>query len=175
MDKDKYYLGIAYSVAKKSTCLRKHYGAVIVKNDEIISTGYNGPPRGEKHCEICTKINSGVTRQAQRDFNASDSKISCENVTTRYNANKDFEEYLSCRSVHAEMNAIISAARRDMIDADLYLAGWQIYEFGVDTDCYPMDDPEPCEICLRLIKNAGIARVITEKGIVYERNISGNA
>ena len=56
MTKDEYYLGIALAVAKKSTCLKKQYGAVIVKNDTILSTGYNGNCRGEPHCTKCTKV-----------------------------------------------------------------------------------------------------------------------
>ena len=135
MNRDNYYLGIAYAVAAKSTCLKKHYGAVIVKNNEIIATGYNGPPRGEEHCAECTK------------------KSGC---------GKDMEEYMSCPAVHAEMNAIISAARRDMIDSDLYLS-------GVDARSGAPVHPEPCKICERLIKNAGIAKVITENGIIYNR------
>lgn len=133
MDKQEYYLGIASAVAAKSTCLKKHYGAVIVKNNEIIATGYNGPPRGEKHCAECTKSGCG----------------------------KDMEEYMTCPAVHAEMNAIISAARRDMIDSDLYLS-------GIDAVSQKEIDPKPCKICERLIKNAGIARVITRKDIKNE-------
>lgn len=92
---DKYYLDIALAVAARSSCLKKHYGAVIVNNNEIISTGYNGPPRGEAHCEVCTKVGH----------------------------NKDMEEYATCPAVHAEQNAIISASRRDMLGGILYLAG----------------------------------------------------
>ena len=93
MTKDEYYLGIALAVAKKSTCLKKQYGAVIVKNDEIVSTGYNGPVRGEPHCTKCTKV-------------------SCD---------KDMLEYSSCPACHAEMNCIISASRDEMLGATLYL------------------------------------------------------
>ena len=104
---------------QRSNCLRRKYGAVIVKDDEIIATGYNGVPRGEKHCEICSKQDS-----------------------------KDYAN--QCHSVHAEMNAIISAARRDMIGSILYLAS---------------DKPnaKTCDICRRLIINAGIAKVITKE------------
>lgn len=140
MTRDNYYLDIAYAVAKKSPCLKKMYGAVIVKNNEIISTGYNGPPRGEEHCKTCSKAH--IDAQGHE---------------------KDFPEYLSCRAVHAEMNAIISAARRDMIGSTLYLAGWDVY-----WQTAKMMNPEPCKICERLIKNAGIKQVITEKGVIYE-------
>ena len=139
MTKDEYYLGIALAVAKKSACLKKQHGAVIVKNDEIVSTGYNGNCRGEPHCLICTKV-----------------KI-----------NKDEAEYLTCKSVHAEMNAIISASRNEMLGATLYLAGY-ITPTGEENL-----NVEPCEICLRLIKNAGIDKVVTSNGVIYQRDSQG--
>ena len=139
MTKDEYYLGIALAVAKKSTCLKKQYGAVIVKNDTILSTGYNGNCRGEPHCIKCSKI----------DYN------------------KDEAEYLTCKSVHAEMNAIISASRNEMLGATLYLAGY-ISSTGEENL-----NVEPCEICLRLIKNAGIDRVVTNNGVLYIRDSNG--
>lgn len=145
MTRDEYYLDIAFAVSKKSPCLKKHYGAVIVSNGEIIATGYNGPPRGEPHCVECLK--GDISR------------------------GKDFGEYSICRSVHAEMNAIISAARKDMIGSILYLA----CTMGVGGNAervakawLEIGDPEPCKICERLIKNAGISRVITRKGVIYE-------
>ena len=138
MTKDEYYLGIALAVAKKSTCLKKQYGAVIVKNDTIISTGYNGKCRGQPHCIKC-------------------SKIAC---------NKDEAEYSTCKSVHAEMNAIISASRNEMLGATLYLAGY-ITSTGEENL-----NVEPCEICLRLIKNAGIDRVVTNNGVLYIRDLN---
>ena len=125
IDKDTYYLNIAQAVSKRSTCLRRQYGAVIVKNDEIIATGYNGAPRGEPNC--CDT----------RD---------CKRTGHKHNDG----DYSSCKSVHAEMNAIISAARRDMIGATLYLAGFQ--------DEKPIDS-SPCTVCERMIQNAGIIRV----------------
>ena len=125
IDKDTYYLNIAQAVSKRSTCLRRQYGAVIVKNDEIIATGYNGAPRGEPNC--CDT----------RD---------CKRTGHKHNDG----DYSSCKSVHAEMNAIISAARRDMIGATLYLAGFQ--------DEKPIDS-SPCPVCERMIQNAGIIRV----------------
>ena len=139
MTKDEYYLGIALAVAKKSTCLKKQYGAVIVKNDTILSTGYNGNCRGEPHCIKCSKI----------DYN------------------KDEAEYSTCKSVHAEMNAIISASRNEMLGATLYLAGY-ISSTGEENL-----NVEPCEICLRLIKNAGIDRVVTNNGVLYIRDSNG--
>ena len=138
---DEYYIEIAKAVSLRSTCLRKHYGCVIVKNGEILSTGYNNPARGEPHCGQCTKCNSG----------------------------KDVETYLSCPSIHAEQNALLSAARKDMIGADLYLAGYDV-KSGEPIEC----EAWPCEICLRLIKNAGIDRIINNKGVIYMRSENSN-
>ena len=99
ISKENYYLNIAETVAKRSTCLRRCYGAIIVKNDEIISTGYNGAPRGRKNC-----VDLGCcTREAMKIPSG--------------------QRYELCRSVHAEANAIISASRRDMIGSTLYLVG----------------------------------------------------
>ena len=139
MTKDEYYLGIALAVAKKSTCLKKQYGAIIVKNDQVLATGYNGPVRGEPHCTKCTKVSS----------------------------NKDMLEYSSCPACHAEMNCIISVSRDEMLGATLYLAGY-ITSTGEENL-----NVEPCEICLRLIKNAGIDRVVTNNGILYIRDSNG--
>ena len=97
--KQNYYLDIADSVLERSTCLRRKYGAIIVRNDEIISTGYNGAPRGRRNC-------SDLGR--------------CTRETLRIPSG---ERYELCRSVHAEANAIISASRRDMIGASIYLVG----------------------------------------------------
>ena len=138
MNKDEYYIKIAEAVALKSKCLKKHYGAVIVNEDEIKGTGFNGPPRGEPHCITCTKTCLG----------------------------KDVAAYLNCRSVHAEQNAIISVARKDMLGATLYLAGY-------DCETQTYIDAEPCEICLRLIKNAGIDKVVNAQGLIYLRNKEG--
>ena len=131
-NKDEYYLDIAASVAKRSTCLRRRYGAVIVNNDEIIATGYNGSPRGEKNC-----CDTGECwREAHHIPHG--------------------EKYEKCVSVHAEMNAIISAARKDMVGGTLYLMGFD--------DSNPIFHAVPCTICRRLIKNAGIKRVVNDYG-----------
>ena len=131
VDKINYYLDIAETVAERSTCLRKHYGCIIVKNDEIISTGYSGAPRGRENCidlGECTK-----------------KKIYPELRHGGYDA---------CRSVHAEQNAIISAARKDMIGSIMYLVGKRTenkkYEEGAMS----------CQTCRKLIINAGISKVI---------------
>ncbi len=130
IDKINYYLNIAEAVAERSTCLRKKYGTVIVNNDEIISTGYSGAPRGRKNCMdlgYCTK------KQYLPD--------------TRHGG------YDMCRSVHSEQNAIISAARKDMIGSTLYLCGYRekgVYEEGAS----------PCLMCRKMIINSGIKEVI---------------
>lgn len=130
--KDEYYMEIAKAVSMRSTCLRRRYGAVIVKDDEIISTGYNGAPRGEQNCSdagVCYRMQNNVPHG---------------------------ERYEACRSVHAEMNAIISAKRSEMIGATLYLYGYDVVE---DKKIKAV----PCDICARLIKNAGIADVVRGK------------
>jgi dCMP deaminase len=133
ISKNRYYLEIALSVAKRSTCLRRRYGVVIVNNDQIISTGYNGSPRNVFNCD-------------ENNFCLRDSmKV------------PPGERYELCTSVHAEMNAIISASRKDLIGAHLYL-------IGVESNTGEFTKyNEPCLICKRLIINAGIKRIITFK------------
>ena len=127
--KQNYYLDIADSVLERSTCLRRKYGAIIVRNDEIISTGYNGAPRGRKNCsDIGT-----CTREQLRIPSG--------------------ERYELCRSVHAEANAIISASRRDMIGATIYLVGRDAATNALLTDAMS------CSMCKRQIINAGIEKV----------------
>ena len=128
-DKTNYYLALAEMVSQRCTCLRRHYGAVIVKNDEVISTGYVGAPRGRKNCTDlgeCVRKKMGVPRG---------------------------ERYELCRSVHAEANAIISASRDKMIGSSMYLIGIE-----VDTGEY-IKNANSCSMCKRLIINAGIKKV----------------
>jgi len=123
--KDAYYFAIAKTVSIRSTCIRRQYGAVIVKDDEVIATGYNGSPRGEVNCcdvGRCFRIDNNVPRGTN---------------------------YETCKSIHAEQNAIISASRKDMFGGIMY-----IYCFDVALG-QPVT-PEPCPICQRLIKNAGL-------------------
>ncbi len=130
IDKINYYLDIAETVLKRSTCLRKCYGAIVVKNDEIISTGYNGAPRGRKNC-----VDLGLcTRKAMKIPSG--------------------QRYELCRSVHAEANAIISAARSETLEATLYMACRR-----PDTNAL-LADTTSCSMCRRLIINAGIRQVI---------------
>lgn len=138
MSKKDYYLGIALAVSKRSTCLKRHYGAVIVNNDEIISTGYNGNPRGEENC--------------------------CDRGTCqRMNLPSNSGNYNDCFSVHAEQNAMISARRKDMLGASIYLAG----EMYKDGEWFEIEDAEPCPICFRMIKNSGIEKIIS-KGVLIQ-------
>ncbi len=130
ISKENYYLDIAYTVASRGTCLRRRYGAVIVKNDTIVSTGYVGAPRGRKNCsdlKFCMREKLCIPRG---------------------------ERYELCRSVHAEQNAIIAASREQMIGATLYLAGIEVKtgELIPDASC--------CQMCKRLVINAGIDKVV---------------
>lgn len=138
IDKDEYYLKIAEAVAVRSTCLRRQYGAVIVNNDVIVATGYNGAPRGEPNC---CDVGECYCRSHDAPLDPSAAVHGCQ--------------YGSCVAVHAEQNAIICAARKDMQGAVLYLA---------TTD--PTINPSPCNICDRMIKNAGIKAVITKAGVL---------
>lgn len=137
ISKDSYYLGIARAVSKRSTCLRRRYGCVIVKNDEIISTGYNGSPRGENNC--C------------------DIYITCPMANEKHNSG----DYSNCNSVHAEQNAMLSASRKDMIGSVIYLYGEELNE--INHTWQEINDCKPCPICGRMIQNAGISKIITIK------------
>ncbi len=130
IDKENYYLDIAETVLERSTCLRRCYGAILVQHDEIVSTGYNGAPRGRKNC-------MDLGRCTREEMNIPSG-----------------ERYELCRSVHAEANAIISAARSEVLGATLYMV---------------CKDPKTgelisgstsCSMCRRLIINAGIKRVV---------------
>lgn len=129
-DKVNYYLDLAEAVSQRGTCLRKLYGAVIVKNDEVISTGYVGAPRGRKNC---TDLGTCVRQELHIPRG---------------------ERYELCRSVHAEANAIISAPRDKMIDSTLYLVGKE-----VDTGEY-VRNALCCSMCKRMVINAGIRQVV---------------
>ena len=130
IDKVSYYLDIAETVAERSTCLRRHYGAIIVKSDEIIATGYNGAPRGRKNC-------------VDLDYCA----MEALNIPSG-------ERYELCRSVHAEANAIISAARSETLGATLYMACKDPATGAL------IPGSTSCSMCRRFIINAGISRVV---------------
>ena len=128
--KHNYYLDIAETVLKRGTCLRRNYGSIIVKNDEILSTGYVGAPRGRENC-----IDIGYCMREKLNIPRG-------------------ERYEMCRSVHSEANAIISASRRDMIGATLYLVG-----IDESTKSY-VENASSCAMCKRMIINAGISAVV---------------
>lgn len=130
INKENYYLDIAQTVLERGTCLRRNFGAIIVNNDQIISSGYTGAPRGRKNCMDLGKCTREVLKIPRG------------------------ERYELCRSVHAEANAIIHAARHDMLGATLYLVGKEVNssEYVINT-C-------SCSMCKRLIINAGIKFVV---------------
>ncbi len=130
VDKHNYYLDIAETVAARSTCLRRTFGAVIVNNDEIIATGYNGAPRGRQNCTTIGKC-----------------------IRNELNIPRG-ERYELCRSVHAEANAIISASRQEMLGSTLYLVG-----INLDKNDYEKNSSS-CSMCKRLVINAGIKEVV---------------
>ena len=139
-----YYLDIAQTVTLRGTCMRKNFGAIIVKDDVIIATGYNGAPRGRQNCcdmNFCLRDKLNIPRG---------------------------ERYELCRSVHAEANAIIAAPRERMLGSDLYLACVD----GKTGELVP--GTTSCQMCKRLVINAGIARVIVRENendyTIYEVN-----
>ena len=142
--KQNYYLDIAQTVSERSTCLRKSYGAIIVKNDSIISTGYNGAPRGRKNCSDlghCMRNKLGIPRG---------------------------ERYELCRSVHAEANAIIAAPRDQMLDATLYMVGINSETGELEAGTCS------CMMCKRMIINAGISKVVVRDTKEEYREIDVN-
>ncbi|MBO5416273.1 MAG: cytidine deaminase [Clostridia bacterium] len=130
VSKHNYYLDIAQTVAERSTCLRKMYGAIIVKDDVIVSTGYNGAPRGRKNCcdiKYCMRDKLNIPRG---------------------------ERYEMCRSVHAEANAIIAAARERMLGATIYIACIEPSDHSI------VSGTSSCMMCKRQVINAGISTVV---------------
>lgn len=133
ISKENYYLDIAETVLERATCLRRVYGAIIVKNDEIISTGYNGAPRGRANCVdmgYCTRELMKIPRG---------------------------ERYELCRSIHAEANAIISASRRDMVGGTIYLVGRDARTGEL------LGDATSCMMCRRMVINAGLDKVVIRR------------
>lgn len=134
IDKENYYLDIAQTVAERGTCLRRNFGAIIVKNDVIVSTGYSGAPRGRANCSdigYCMRDKLNIPRG---------------------------ERYELCRSVHAEQNAIISAPRSEMIGATMYLVGIDSKTEKV------VEDANSCAMCKRFVINSGIAKIVVRRG-----------
>lgn len=129
-DKHNYYLDIAQTVLERGTCLRRNYGAIIVNNDEIVSSGYTGAPRGRKNCMdlgFCMREKLNLPRG---------------------------ERYELCRSVHSEANAIISASRKEMLGGTMYLVGKDFHTGEI------VENASSCAMCKRMIINSGIERVI---------------
>ena len=139
VDKINYYLNIAQTVAERGTCLRNNYGSIIVKNDEIISTGYSGAPRGRNNC-----LDLGYCHRQKSDMPSG-------------------KGYDRCRSVHSEQNAMLSAARKDMMGATLYLVGVN------QRNSKYVTDNEPCTFCKRMLINSRNKRSYYER---YENNLS---
>ena len=129
-DKINYYLDIAETVLKRGSCIRRNFGAVIVNNDQIISSGYTGAPRGRKNC---------------MDMNC------C--IRKKFNIPRG-ERYEMCRSVHAEANAIIHASREEMLGGTLYLVGKETSNNEYVNNAFP------CSMCKRMIINSGIEQVV---------------
>lgn len=143
-DKTNYYLDIAQTVSERCTCIRRNFGSIIVKNDEIIATGYVGAPRGRKNCTdlgYCTRERLNIPRG---------------------------ERYELCRSIHSEANAIISAPRNLMIDSTLYLVcvDYKTKKLVPNTSS--------CAMCKRLVINAGISKVIIRDTELSYREIDVN-
>ncbi len=130
VSKTNYYLDIAETVSERSTCLRKRYGAIIVKNDVIVATGYNGAPRGRKNCVdlgTCIREKLSIPRG---------------------------ERYELCRSIHAEANAIIAAPRDQMLGATLYMVCVDPKDNSL------VSGTSSCAMCKRTVINAGIDTVV---------------
>ncbi len=144
ISKENYYLDIAQTVAERSTCMRKKYGAIIVKNDVIISTGYNGSPRGRKNCnelQFCMREKLQIPSG---------------------------ERYELCRSVHAEANAIIAAPRDQMLGATLYMACVD------PTNESLVPNTSSCMMCKKQVINAGIAYIVVRDDKEHFRVIDVN-
>lgn len=136
--KDTYYLDIALAVSKRSTCMRRRYGCVIVKDDVIVSTGYNGSPRGDVNCCDVGNCNRADMPKGKG--------------------------YELCPAVHAEQNALLAVDRAHSQGATLYLACEEYVEFtgkeGMESGWFESENPTPCSICAKMIQNAGIKRVV---------------
>lgn len=138
MTKDEYYLGIALAVSRRSTCLRRHYGCVIVKDDIIIATGYNGSPRGKENC--------------------------CDRGSCKRSNSARYTNYENCDSVHAEQNALIATSRDRLVDSTVYLACECIAQTEDGSEVHVEDlNPVPCPLCERMLQNAGVKAVINRK------------
>ncbi len=135
--KELYYLNIARAVAQRAPCTRAKYGAVIVKNDVIVATGYNGAPRGTINCDEVGCIKDKLNLPHMVGFEV-------------------------CPAVHAEENAVINAAR-----SGSSVLGGTLYLYGFDPKTgkmFPAERLIPCVRCRRLLINAGIEKVVIPEG-----------
>lgn len=156
---DEYYMELAKTVALRSTCLRVKHGAVIVKDDIVVSTGYNGAPRCKQSC------------------------LEVGSCWRKINNIEHGQHYDQCLAVHAEANAIIFGGRANTIGGTIYIGGWNVsdeyYEKGglfVPTMKDLRVDVKPCIMCSKLIVNSGICRVMVyrrseESGEIYVKKI----
>ena len=137
ISKIQYYMNIAREISKRATCFRALHGSIIVRDDQIISTGYNGAPRKTKDC-----FERGNCLRAKLNIPSG-------------------EKYEMCRSVHAEQNAIINAARAgvSLLGGTIYLYTERIGEDGE----YKMIDAFPCFICKKMLINSGLEEMILNK------------
>ncbi len=142
--KDEYYLGIAKAVCKRSPCIRRQYGAIVVKEDAVVSTGYNGPARGVINC-----LQAGCLKD-EKDVPA-------------------YQGYDWCNAVHAEENAVINAARHGV-----QVLGGTLYLYGQEFETEKTFEGRPCDRCKRTLINAGIEEVITknEEGTIIKKDVS---
>lgn len=142
-DKDEYYLGIAKAVCKRSPCIRRRFGAIVVKNDAVVSTGYNGPARGVVNCL----------------------QVGCLKDEHEIPAYKGYDY---CPAVHAEENSIINAARQGVS-----VLGGNLYLYGEKFETEEIFEGKPCDRCKRTIINAGIETLIKQRpdGTIIKENV----
>lgn len=136
IDKQNYYLDMAEAALNRGTCLRRNYGAIIVKNDSIVSTGYTGAPRGRQNC-----CDIGFCRREKEKISSG-------------------QRYELCRSVHAEQNAVIAAGRDKAIGGTMYLVGIEGPTPHLDNNKVYNSNIDCCLMCKRVVINAGIEKVV---------------
>lgn len=143
-NKDEYYLGIAKAVCKRSPCIRRQFGAIVVKNDAVVSTGYNGPARGVINC-----LQAGCLKD-ELDV-------------------PSYEGYEYCPGVHAEENAVINAARHGTS-----VLGGTLYLYGQEFETGETFEGKPCDRCKRAIINSGIEKLVTKnrEGTIVKKNVA---